>query len=70
MDITIECDSVQCEARMNRNVEVTLTGAILDGFISVDDIISEYSAGTLLDEIDNDDIISHLECQGYTVTKD
>ncbi|MEQ5304909.1 hypothetical protein ABN238_12020 [Providencia rettgeri] len=55
---------------MNRNVEVTLTGAILDGFISVDDIISEYSAGTLLDEIDNDDIISHLECQGYIVTKD
>ncbi|HHR5809896.1 TPA: hypothetical protein ACS73A_003688 [Providencia alcalifaciens] len=55
---------------MNRNVEVTLTGAILDGFISVDDIISEYSADTLLDEMDNDDIIKHLESQGYTVTED
>ncbi|EGT3589525.1 hypothetical protein I5E95_09215 [Proteus mirabilis] len=70
MDITIECDSVQCEARMNRKVEVTLTGATLDGFIRADDIISEYSAGTLLDEMDNDDIIKHLESQGYTVTED
>ncbi|EMK3758459.1 hypothetical protein V8167_004079 [Providencia rettgeri] len=55
---------------MNRNVEVTLTGAILDGFISVDDIISEYSADTLLYEMGNDDIIKHLESQGYTVIED
>ncbi|MBG3131926.1 hypothetical protein I4674_19390 [Proteus mirabilis] len=55
---------------MNRNVEVTLTGATLDGFIGADDIISEYSAGTLLDEMDNGDIIKHLESQGYTVTED
>lgn len=70
MDIKIECDSFLYAARYHRNVEVTLTGAILDGFISVDAIISEYSAGTLLDGMDNDDIIKHLESQGYTVTED
>nr|WP_285315798.1 hypothetical protein [Providencia rettgeri] len=69
MDITIEGDSAQCEARVNRSVEVTITGASLEGFISVDDIISEYSASTLLDGMDNDDIVKHLENQGYTVTE-
>ncbi|HHR6017820.1 TPA: hypothetical protein ACS7Z7_001465 [Providencia alcalifaciens] len=69
MDITIECDSVQCEARMNRNVEVTISGAILDGFIDADEIIKEYTAKTLLNEIEDEDIIEHLEKRGYMVVE-
>lgn len=70
MDIKIECDSFQCEARGNGDVELIISGANLDGFVGADEIVSEYSANTLLDEMDNDDIIKHLERQGYTVTED
>ncbi|MEY0432218.1 hypothetical protein AB7V88_20795 [Providencia rettgeri] len=70
MDITIECESFQCEARGNGDVELIISGASLDGFVGVHEIVSEYSSSTLLYEMDNDDIIEHLESQGYTVTKD
>ncbi|MBG2969532.1 hypothetical protein I4907_02755 [Proteus mirabilis] len=69
MDITIECDSFQCEARGNGDVELIISGTSLDGFVCADEIVNEYSASTLLYEIDNDDIIKHLESQGYTVTE-
>ncbi|WP_272678427.1 hypothetical protein [Providencia sp. PROV019] len=70
MDITIKCDGIKCESLTNRNIEVTINGATLDGFVGADEIVNEYSASTLLDEIDNDDIIKHIESQGYTVTED
>ncbi|MFL7852814.1 hypothetical protein AAD046_09075 [Providencia rettgeri] len=69
MDITIKCDGIKCESLTNRNIEVTISGATLDGFVGADEIISEYSAYTLLDEMNNDDIVKHLESQGYTVTE-
>ncbi|WP_404460749.1 hypothetical protein [Providencia rettgeri] len=70
MDIVIKCDGIKCESLTNRSIEVTISGATLDGYVGADEIVSEYSASALLDEIDNDDIIEHLENQGYTVTKD
>lgn len=70
MDITIECDNFRANVHRNGNIELTISDAILDGCVSADEIVNEYSASTLLDEIDNDDIIEHLENQGYTVTKD
>ncbi|MGO2337451.1 hypothetical protein [Providencia sp.] len=70
MDITLKAKSAIVEPNCYQMVEVKLNGTSLDGEIDVADIVNEYSASTLLDGIDNDDIIEHLENQGYTVTKD
>ncbi|MGK5586148.1 hypothetical protein ACSNKK_00590 [Proteus mirabilis] len=70
MNFEIYAGKVSIEPDTTNKVMVKLKDTYLDGSVSASDIVNEYPVNELLDEIDNDDIISHLECQGYTVTKD
>lgn len=70
MDIELYAGNVSIEPDATSQVLVKLKDTYLDGSVSTSDIVNEYLVGELLNEIDNDDIISHLECQGYTITKD
>ncbi len=70
MDIELYAGNVSIEPDNTNKVLVKLKDTYLDGSVGANDIVNEYPVGELLNEIDNDDIISHLECQGYAVTKD
>lgn len=70
MDITFECDSFSGETWYSSNkMSITLSGVVLNGHVEASDIIEEYSAKTLLEEIGDEDIIKYLTGQGYVVTE-
>ncbi|EOZ9063008.1 hypothetical protein AB8073_07560 [Providencia rettgeri] len=70
MDFELYAGKVSIEPDTTNKVLVKLKDTYLYGSVSASDIVNEYPVNELLDEIDNDDIIEHLENQGYTVTKD
>lgn len=68
MDITFECLSFSGSTwRGNNEVEITVEGAVLNGCVDTSEIIKEYSAEVLLEEMEDEDIIKYLTKQGYTV---
>lgn len=70
LDIIIECKKVD-EISVTRmgEIEIELTGADLVDAVDIETIVKEYGATNLLDEINETDVISWLENQGYTVTE-
>ncbi|EOI7349405.1 hypothetical protein [Yersinia aldovae] len=66
----IECKKVD-EISVTRmgEIEIELTGADLVDAVDIETIVKEYGATNLLDEINETDVISWLENQGYTVTE-
>ncbi|MGE1855042.1 hypothetical protein ACMFGU_12785 [Morganella morganii] len=68
MNITFECAGFSgAGQRSTGRVEIDVDGAVLCGFVDASEIIEEYSAETLLEEIGDDDIIKYLTEQGYAV---
>ncbi|MCG3462711.1 hypothetical protein L7G72_12760 [Xenorhabdus bovienii] len=76
MDIDIKCGEISSVVAYSHYsgsplaIKVTLKNADLEGSISTSDIISEYTASTLLYAIDDDEIIEHLAMRGYKVTEE
>ena len=66
----IECKKVD-EISVTRmgEIEIELIGADLVDAVDIETIVKEYGATNLLDEINETDVISWLENQGYTVTE-
>lgn len=54
----------------NRHMEIDIDGIELVDSVKPEEIISEYTARALLDEMDESDVISWLEGEGYTVAND
>lgn len=54
----------------NRHMEIDIEGIELVAAVKPEEIISEYTARALLDEMDESDVISWLEGEGYTVTNE
>ncbi|HDU8602125.1 TPA: hypothetical protein RG680_000869 [Morganella morganii] len=68
MNITFECAGFSGSGqRSTGRVEIDVDGAVLCGFVDASEIIEEYTAETLLEEIGDDDIIKYLTEQGYAV---
>lgn len=70
IDIIITCQKID-EISVTRmgEIEIELTGADLVDSVDIETIVKEYGATELLDEINETDVISWLENQGYTVTE-
>ncbi|EPB0882804.1 hypothetical protein ACRASO_004314 [Yersinia enterocolitica] len=70
LDIIIECKKVD-EISVTRmgEIEIELTGADLVDAVDIETIVKEYGATNLLDEINETNVISWLENQGFTVTE-
>ncbi|WP_019210862.1 hypothetical protein [Yersinia massiliensis] len=70
LDIIIECKKID-EISVTRmgEIEIEITGADLVDAVDIETIVKEYGASELLDEINETDVISWLENQGYTVTE-
>ncbi|EMG5806157.1 TPA: hypothetical protein SAZ36_004292 [Yersinia enterocolitica] len=66
----IECKKVD-EISVTRmgEIEIELIGADLVDAVDIETIVKEYGATNLLDEINETDVISWIENQGYTVTE-
>ncbi|MGH1605779.1 hypothetical protein [Yersinia proxima] len=70
IDIIITCKKIdEISVTRMREIEVELTGADLVDAVDIETIVKEYGATNLLDEINETDVISWLENQGYTVTE-
>lgn len=70
MDLTFECKGFSGETWYSSNkMSITLSGVVLNGHVEASDIIEEYSAKTLLEEIGDEDIIKYLTGQGYVVAE-
>ncbi|HCT9739329.1 TPA: hypothetical protein OUD13_003609 [Morganella morganii] len=68
MDINFECIAFSGVARLSTgNVLLQVDGATLNGCVDTSEIIEEYSAEVLLEEMEDEDIIKYLTGQGYAV---
>ncbi|WGL81761.1 hypothetical protein [Enterobacter cloacae] len=54
----------------NRHMEIDIDSIELVECVKPEEIISEYTAASLLDAMDESDVVSWLENEGYTVTND
>ncbi|HCT1398844.1 TPA: hypothetical protein OTO79_002058 [Morganella morganii] len=68
MDITFECSSFSGVTRRSTGkILIEVDGATLNGCVDTSEIIEEYSAEVLLEEMEDEDIIKYLTGQGYAV---
>ncbi|HHZ8506563.1 TPA: hypothetical protein ACWL6U_004114 [Morganella morganii] len=68
MDITFECNSFSGVTRRSTGkIVIEVDGATLNGCVDTSEIIEEYSAEVLLEEMEDEDIIKYLTKQGYAV---
>lgn len=54
----------------NRHMEIDIDSIELVECVKPEEIISEYTAASLLDAMDESDVVRWLENEGYTVTND
>ena len=54
----------------NRHMEIDIDSIELVECVKQEEIISEYTAASLLDAMDESDVVRWLENEGYTVTND
>lgn len=69
IDITITAESASVERDQYRGIILELTRAELVEAVEIKDIVGEYTATYLLDEIGQTDVIAWLESEGYDVTE-
>ncbi len=68
LDFTITVKTVSAERGRYDGLTLELSDAELVEAVEIKEIVSEYGATDLLEEIGKTDVIAWLESEGYTVT--